>query len=181
MDFICLEAGCYPHLPILTQMLLEPLEMEATFSGEISTSPHVITVIKKKVPGHKMSVSGEVSQPSSPVPSHLPCFPPRTVLLAFGITSLLTLLSSSISLVKTQIKSTPPGCLADHPVPPWTAPFPVPPTAKLPLLNESVIHRYYPWIPHWLAKCAIMTLKLECRLPEGRRYFLHPVPHCGLH
>lgn len=126
MDFICLEAGCYPlhFAPILTQ----DAPWTSGDGGDfLRRYPHLLTsssVIKrKKVPGHKMSVSGEVSQPSSPVPSHLPCS--LHVQCFLPLASLPFWLSYPAAFQQSRSKSspTPPGCLADHPVPLGLLPF----------------------------------------------------------
>lgn len=115
-----------------------------------------------------LSVSGEVSQPSSPVPSHLPS--------SFHVQCFLPLASPPfwLSYPAAFQRSRPRSSLT----PPRTPCRPSVPLGVLPFLgyhgqtfcsSVSAIHHYYPWIPHWLVKCAILTFKLECRLPEGRR------------
>lgn len=78
MDFICLEAGCYPSIlhPSSPKMLLEPLEMEATFSGDIHiSSRHPLWLRERKCLGTKCLSQGKWVNPAllspltSPVPS----------------------------------------------------------------------------------------------------------------
>ena len=172
MDFICLEAGCYPSIlhPSSPRMLPQPLEMEVTLSWYIHISScRPLWLRERKCLGTKsLSVSGEVSQPSSPVPSHLPS--------SFHVQCFLPLASPPfwLSYPAAFQQSGPRSSLT----PPRTPCRPSVPLGVLPFLgyhgqtfcsSVSAIHRYYPWIPHWLVKCAILTFKLECRLPEGRR------------
>lgn len=168
MDFICLEAGLLspPFAPILTQ----DAPWTSGDGGDfLRRYPHLLpssSVIKKESAWAQMSVSGKWVF-SSPVPSHLPCS--LHVQCFLPLASLPFWLSYQQHFSSQDPNQVPPLLDALQTIPsPWTAPFP-----GLPQPNfrcwMSVIHRYYPWIPHWLAKCAIMTLKLECRLPKGRR------------
>ena len=184
MDFICLEAGCYPSIlhPSSPRMLPQPLEMEVTLSWYIHISScRPLWLRERKCLGTKsLSVSGEVSQPSSPVPSHLPssfhvqCFLPST-----SSASCLWHHLPSDSPIQQHFSSQDPdqvspllGRLADHPCPlecslSWAT------TAKLSVLQWvpfiATILEFLTdlsSVPSWLLNWSVGSPKAEGMLPS---------------
>lgn len=126
MDFICLEAGCYPSIlhPSSPKMLLEPLEMEATFSGDIHISScHPLWSRGRKCLGTKCLSQGKWVNPAllSPLTSPVPSTSSAPYLWHHF---------PSDSPIQQHLSSQDPdqvppllGCLADHPVPLGLLPF----------------------------------------------------------
>lgn len=128
MDFICLEAGCYPSVlhPSSPRMLLEPLEMEVTLSWDIHISScHPLWLRERNAWAQKVCLSqgkwanpALLSPPTSPVPSHLQCFLP--------LASPPFWLSYPAAFHQPRPRSSliPPQMPCKPSCPPWTAPFP---------------------------------------------------------
>ena len=126
MDFICLEAGCYPSIlhPSSPKMLLEPLEMEATFSRDIHISScHPLWSRERKCLGTKCLSQGKWVNPAllSPLTSPVPSTSSAPYLWHHF---------PSDSPIQQHLSSQDPdqvppllGCLADHPVPLGLLPF----------------------------------------------------------
>lgn len=158
------------------RMLLEPLEVQASFSYAIHIVLYSLFWLwESKSLGTKgKPVSRKMTKPM------LLLSPICTTLRAFGITLLTT------PPIQQQSSSQEPtlapffSFCADHSTRLGPLPF-------LGCHNQSfssslsAIRHYYSSVAHWLVKCVVTTFQLECRLPEGKRHaFFISVPRYGL-
>lgn len=166
---LSLHFGTHPH----PRCSLNLWRWSATFRRY----PHLLTsssVIKrKKVPGHKMSVSGsestQLSCPLSPPPCslHVQCF------CLWHHFLWLSYPAAFQQLRPRQVP--PPGCLADHPASPWLLPSWAT-TAKLPVVEWVSFNATILEFLTDSAGVPSCDFKTECRLPKAGEILPSPRP-----